>query len=443
MPTNLVDAAKNLLPGDLVSKAANSLGESESSIQKAIGGAIPSVLAGLLNKSASTNSGVEMLDLVKSAAGSGILSNLSGLFDSSVPTADSVRATVMGWLRSLFGDKLNNIINVIASFAGIKNSSANTVLGMAVPAALAPVGQYAAENNLSEPGLTTFLQSQKTAILSAIPSGLNLTGALGIDSPGDIGGRITHAASSVTEHAGDTFKNATSSGSKWRGPIILVAAVALLIIFFARKGCSNEGNPTATDDDTAHTTLSPVPPVSDPDVAKTSGGLLDTATGNYVYDVGNDTELKLADGTVLKVGENSTEAKLFNMLSNASFTIDAADKTKNWVSFDRVYFETGKSVLTAASQSQVKNVATILKNFPSSSIKIGGYTDNVGDAAVNKQISDARAKAVMKELISMGAGAKQITEAVGYGPDHPVCAGNDTPECKAQNRRVDLKLASK
>ncbi|WP_276503694.1 OmpA family protein [Terrimonas pollutisoli] len=441
MALDLADAAKNLLPGDLVAKAANSLGESESSIQKAIGGAIPSVLAGMLNKSSSTSEG-EILDLAKTAAGSGILSNLSGLFDSSVPTADSVRATVMGWLRSLFGDKLNNIINAIAGFAGIKSSSANTVLSMAVPAALAPVGQYATENNLSESGLNTFLQSQKNDILSAVPSGLNLTGALGIASLDDIGGKVTHAIPSATAHAGGEFKTATSSVSQWRGPFILVVVVAVLIWFFSKRGCTNEGTSTATDD-TAHTTLSPVPPVSDPDLAKTSGGTLDTVTGNYVYDTGQEIELKLADGTILKVGDNSTEAKLFNMLSNAAWTVDTVDKTKNWVSFDRVYFESGKSVLTAASQTQVKNVAIILKNFPSGSIKIGGYTDNVGDAAVNKKISDARAKAVMKELISMGAGAKQITEAIGYGPEHPVCAANDTPECKAQNRRVDLKVASK
>jgi OmpA-OmpF porin, OOP family len=131
------------------------------------------------------------------------------------------------------------------------------------------------------------------------------------------------------------------------------------------------------------------------------------------------------------------------MLSNANWLIDTVDKTKNWVTFTRVYFETGKSVLITGSQSQIKNVATILKNFPSGSIKIGGYTDNTGDAATNKKIADARAKIVMKELVKSGAGAKQITEAVGYGPEHPVCAANDTPECKARNRRVDLKVASK
>jgi outer membrane protein OmpA-like peptidoglycan-associated protein len=183
-------------------------------------------------------------------------------------------------------------------------------------------------------------------------------------------------------------------------------------------------------------------PAPAPETPK-AAGKLDESTGNYIVDVGNETELKLADGTTLRVGENSTEVKLFNMLNNPEFTIDTVDKTRNWVSFDRVYFETGKSVLTASSQAQVKNIASILKNFPKGSIKIGGYTDNTGDAAVNRKLSDERAKIVMKELVKAGAGAKQVTEAVGYGPEHPVCAANDTPECRAQNRRVDLKVASK
>ena len=155
-------------------------------------------------------------------------------------------------------------------------------------------------------------------------------------------------------------------------------------------------------------------------------------------------ELKLPDSsTILKVGTNSTEARLFKMLADSAWSIDTADKTKNWVNFDRVYFETGNAILTTESEIQIKNIATILKNFPKSSIKIGGYTDNSGDSLINKKISDQRAKKVMRELIKLGAGAKQVTEAVGYGPEHPVCPANDRPECRARNRRVDLKVASK
>lgn len=440
MAFNLLDAAKNMLPNDLISKAAGSLGESEGSIQKALSGAIPSVLAGLLGKS-SGNGGTGMLDLVKGVAGSGVLNNLTGLFDGSgaaSPGGGGIGNTVMGWLRSIFGDKINNIVNAISGFAGIKSSSASAVLNMAAPAALAPIGKYATENNLSVSDLGSFLQSQKTSILSAIPSGFNLTGALGINSLGDLGGKATEAISSAAEYAGDTVKN-VSSGNKWLWPLLLLVAIAALIWFFTQKGCK-DSTPAATEDTTT-TTIAPAPAPTTAIPGAT--GMLDTVTGNYVYDLGNEIELKLADGSVLRVGENSTEARLFNMLSNANWSIDTVDKTKNWVTFNRVYFETGKSVLTAESQAQIKNVAAILKNFPASSIKIGGYTDNTGDAAVNKKISDSRAKIVMRELVKLGAGAKQVTEAVGYGPEHPVCAANDTPECKAQNRRVDLKVASK
>ena len=437
MAFNLLDAAKSMLPNDLISKAASSLNESEGGIQKAISGAIPAVLAGVLNKSSSGGGG--LLDLVKSAAGSGGLNNLSGLLNAGIGStgATGIASTVMEWLRSIFGDRLNGIISSIAGFAGIKSSSANTVLGMAAPATLVPLGRYVNENNLSAAALGSFLQSQKSSILNAIPSGFNLAGALGLGSLGDIGGRIGSAVSSAGEYTRDSVKTATSAGNRWIWLLLLLLAAAALIWFLTQKGCKDSA--PATNEDTTTATISPAPVPETPKAA----GKLDESTGNYIYDIGNEMELKLADGTTLRVGDNSTEVKLFNMLSKPEFTIDTVDKTKNWVSFDRVYFETGKSVLTAASQAQVKNIALILKNFPAGSIKIGGYTDNTGDAAVNQKLSDERAKIVMKELVKAGAGAKQVKEAVGYGPEHPVCAANDTPECKAQNRRVDLKVASK
>ncbi|HRO71646.1 MAG TPA: DUF937 domain-containing protein, partial [Chitinophagaceae bacterium] len=119
MAINLIDAAKSLLPNDLVSRAAVGLGETEGGIQKALSGAIPAVLAGLLSTS-SSGGGSGILEMVKGAAGSGILSNLGNLVNTGASGAGGIGSTVMGWLNSLFGDRLNSIINAIAGFAGIK-----------------------------------------------------------------------------------------------------------------------------------------------------------------------------------------------------------------------------------------------------------------------------------------------------------------------------------
>ena len=74
-------------------------------------------------------------------------------------------------------------------------------------------------------------------------------------------------------------------------------------------------------------------------------------------------------------------------------------------------------------------------------IKIGGYTDNSGDAATNLRLSQARAETVLNELRTMGIAASRL-EAEGYGQAHPV-ADNATPEGRATNRRVALRLTER
>jgi outer membrane protein OmpA-like peptidoglycan-associated protein len=77
-----------------------------------------------------------------------------------------------------------------------------------------------------------------------------------------------------------------------------------------------------------------------------------------------------------------------------------------------------------------------LKQKPDVKVEIEGHTDNVGNAAKNKSLSEARAKAVREVLVKKyGIAADRVT-AKGYGMEKPV-AGNDTPEGRAKNRRVD------
>lgn len=429
MAFNLIDAAKGLIPNDLLSKAAGSLGESEGGIQKALSGAIPSVLAGLLGQSSGSGAG-GILDLVKNAAGSGILNNIGGLIGGGGgASGGGVGATVMGWLRSLFGDKLNSIINAIAGFAGIKTASASNVLSLAAPAVLGSVGQYAKENNLSAAGLGSFLQSQKSSILDAIPSGFNLAGALGLSSLGDIGGKISGAISS----AGDTVKK---GGKGWLWLLILLIA-ALLIWLLTSKGCKREEavTPVTTDTSASTTPVTTVTPVTE------IKGKLDTVSGNFIYDLGDIITINLPNnGGELKVGKWSTEARLVEFLTNASATIDTVKG--NWFDFTDVRFKTGGTTLTPESATQLKNLVTIIKAFPNARFKIGGYTDNTGDAAKNRELSQKRAEAVAAEITKLGASASQLTKAEGYGDQHPV-GDNSTPEGRAMNRRVSVNVKAK
>ena len=434
MSINVVDLVKNYVSQDLISKAGVFLGESEGGISKAVSGLIPSILGGVISKGTASEAGAqEILNAATETENTGLLGNLGSLFGNA-----DLLSKGTSLFGSLFGGKSNTIIDAISSFAGIKSSSSGSLISMITPLIMGLLGKQAKENNLSASGFSSFLSSQKSNILGALPSGLgSVASVLGLGSLGsaaretveDVRSAATNAYNSVEDQV-----EKSGGGMKWLLPLLLLAALAFLIWWLMGKGCNNSET-AVTDGDT----VAVVPEAAPATVA----GSLDTITGNYIYDVGANKEIQLADGTILTVGENSTEAKLYNMLNDASFTVDTVDKTANWVVLDRVYFETGKSVLTAESAAQVKNIASILKNFPNASIKLGGYTDNTGDAAINTKVSAERAKIVASELQNAGAAATQIAEAEGYGPEFPVCPANDTPECKAQNRRVDLKVAVK
>ncbi|MXO34997.1 OmpA family protein [Apibacter sp. B3889] len=171
-------------------------------------------------------------------------------------------------------------------------------------------------------------------------------------------------------------------------------------------------------------------------------GTLDPATGNFIYETGDIFTIKLPNGEeIFEVGNNSTEAKLFNFLKDSTLNV-SEDKTKGWITLDRVYFDTGKTTLTTESGKQIKNLSQILKAFPKAKVKIGGYTDTTGSEETNKKVSEDRAKIVQEELIKSGVQTERISSE-GYGSQHPVCEANDTPECKAQNRRVDIRVLEK
>jgi OOP family OmpA-OmpF porin len=102
-----------------------------------------------------------------------------------------------------------------------------------------------------------------------------------------------------------------------------------------------------------------------------------------------------------------------------------------------ILFESGKSELKPESTPTLKSIAAALKAHPDLKVEIEGHTDNVGAAAANMTLSQARAEAVKAALTSdYAVSADQLT-AKGYGDTKPV-AKNTTPEGRANNRRVEI-----
>jgi len=153
--------------------------------------------------------------------------------------------------------------------------------------------------------------------------------------------------------------------------------------------------------------------------------------------LGDFFNTKLPNGVELNIPQNGIENRLIEFLNDTTRPVD--DTT--WFDFDRLHFGTGKATLQSSSEEQLKNIAEILKAYPNVHVKIGGYTDNTGDAAANQKLSQDRADNVMQSLGGLGVAASRMA-AEGYGEQHPV-ADNGTEEGRQQNRRIALRVTQK
>lgn len=160
---------------------------------------------------------------------------------------------------------------------------------------------------------------------------------------------------------------------------------------------------------------------------------------------GNDIELQ---------GEVGNEAQRQQVASELATSLNPTYTIKNQLRvssvdqglLDRalanriVEFQPGSAVLTPQGKALLDEMTQALAQLGGKRVEVVGHTDAQGARASNLALSQARADAVKAYLVSKGIEAGRIVTA-GAGADQPV-AGNDTPEGRSRNRRIEFHLAS-
>ena len=108
------------------------------------------------------------------------------------------------------------------------------------------------------------------------------------------------------------------------------------------------------------------------------------------------------------------------------------------VVLNKILFESGKSILTKSSYTELERLLNILTDNALMKIEISGHTDKTGSEPLNSKLSENRAKAVVEYLVQKGIDRSRL-EYKGYGSLQPIDV-NTTPAGRAKNRRVEFKI---
>ena len=104
-----------------------------------------------------------------------------------------------------------------------------------------------------------------------------------------------------------------------------------------------------------------------------------------------------------------------------------------------VTFDTDSAIVRPGLYSEIDRIADILIKYPMTVIQVEGHTDSTGSESYNMDLSTRRAEAVKNLLVQKGVDPSRIL-TMAFGESKPI-ASNETDYGRAQNRRVEIKVA--
>lgn len=411
MAVNLLELTKGYITKEVGYIISALTEESTGDVQTALLGTLPGLIGAIMNK-ASTSGGVhELIGLMNLNNEDYVLKDLAGVLSDPVKSKDLITMG-LSLLPMLLDTDLKIVTDSISASTGLKSYSVSNILSISAPIVLSVVGKQVKEKSIDPLKLTTLLVAQKEHILKYLPKDLSaLWDFKGLE---DLDKNLQR--NPLGEHH---LEHKPVSGKKKL--VYLLAAILFLAVIIWGYKKLNRGEETVVVEDF---------PVEAEGAKKSGKGPADISPGRLVTrQIPKDIELNIP--------EHGTEAKLLNFIQDSSRTVD-----KNvWIDFDRIVFDPNMAELNTESEEQVNNIAEIMRAYPNVNIKIGGYTDNTGDAAANLSLSKNRADAVKKGIAKKNIKTSRI-QSEGYGIDHPI-ESNDTEEGRAKNRRIAINVTRK
>ena len=377
---------REMVSPELIAAITRRTGESDVAVTKATNAAIPAFAATIANRSDEPGF---MNEFVNLATGAGADSDGIATAMRLASSPSAIDTTTPGWLATMFGKNLVSVTNSLTRYAGIRASTASSMLMAFAPIVLGYFGRLIRRHNLNATALADRMRAERPHIESAVPAGFEMPW---IPQP-----------YKATRELVETTPHPSARHERWTLPIAaLVAALCLSGVVWWEMASSKNSVP-----------VSDTTPVA----TGTTGTLLSRP---------------FPEQSRFAFRSGSAEDRLSKYLASSGSGSMKVD-------LDRIGFGMGSATLTPPSQAQIDDIAAILREYPNATVTVAGHTDDLSNEQANLALSLARAETVAKALIHAGVNADRV-HAEGYSSQKPM-AGNSTALGRAQNRHLTLEVS--
>ncbi len=405
MAASVFSSLFSLLDSSSINEIAGRLGEPGQAVSRGLESSTASLISSLAGRSSDPNTMIQIFDLVTHVPSDVNVSNLASAVTGSGETSASTSSLLDSgkkFLSLAFGTSQSSILDAIGRSAGLRGSSATSLVSMAAPLLMTALGRLVRSDRLTQGQLGRVLVNESAGIQNLLPAEIQpFEGTVSSEVTPDLDSRPVSIS---------TVPEPRTSLPGWLWLLAALLLIPLLLWLFNREHVRQASQATQ---------------------AVTERSRLGAA------DLGEFVIRKLPGNVDLSVPQLGVESRLLAFIQDPSKNVDEV----TWFDFDRLLFNTDSAQLRPESEEQLRNIAAILAAYPDVHIKVGGYTDNTGDPQSNLKLSQDRADGVVAELISFGIKPERL-ESQGYGDQHPV-ADNSTEEGRARDRRISMRVTEK
>jgi len=432
MSTSVIEILKGFVTPSLISSVGPLLGVPGDAVSRGLGDTVSRYLGALVEKSGDAGAMAGIAEMANAVARDPTgLTDIKGLLAGGVPSTTAILSgnQLMG---SLFGVWQASVVHKIAGTLGLKPEASSSLFNLAAPLVLSAISKRLGGGALTGAALAGLLGQERGSLLAglvpaaggfavaATPGAAPVaTGVAAAARPVAATAAAPAQAARLAEAPVSRRDNGLFTSFLWL--ILPLAFIGWLAWQKINEAAEAPAPAAAAEPAPVEAAAAPAPAAA-PEVQPPPVSL---------------ARIALAGGQDIEAAADGVETKLLAFINDPAASIDKGV----WFDFDRLSFETGSASLTPESKSQVANIAAILGAYPAVTVKIGGYTDNVGNPELNLALSESRARKVAEEIVALGVAADRV-EAEGYGVQHAI-ADNGTPEGRARNRRTALSVRAK